>query len=50
MIFDPGESSVKMNASGPLLVGVSGLVPKIAPPEGVKETVTDYDYFVIVKP
>jgi hypothetical protein len=48
--FDPGESYAKMYASGPLLVGLSGLVPSIAPPEGVKETVTDYDYFAIVKP
>ncbi len=50
LIFEPGVSSTEMTADGPLLVGVSGLVPAVAPPIGLKQTVTDYDYFAILKP
>jgi hypothetical protein len=48
--FEPGRSSTLFTASGALLVGVSGLVPAVAPPVGVKQTVTDYDYLTITTP
>ena len=49
-IFEPGVSSTEMTATDPLLVGVSGIVPAIAPPIGLKQTVTDYDYVAITTP
>ena len=50
LIFDPGVSSTEITAGDSLLVGVSGIVPAVAPPVGLKQTVTDYDYFAIIKP
>jgi regulation of enolase protein 1 (concanavalin A-like superfamily) len=48
--FEPGRSSTLLTSSGALLVGVSGVVPAVAPPVGVKQTVTDYDYLAITTP
>jgi len=48
--FQPGVSSTELAGEGPLLVGVDGIVPAVAPPIGLKETVTDYDYFAITTP
>jgi regulation of enolase protein 1 (concanavalin A-like superfamily) len=48
--FQPGVSSTQMTAGGRLLVGVDGLVPAVRSPVGVRQTVTDYDYFAMTTP
>jgi hypothetical protein len=50
LIFGPGVSSIEMTPGDPLLAGVDGIVPAVAQPIGLKQTVTDYDYFAIIKP
>jgi formylglycine-generating enzyme required for sulfatase activity len=45
--FKAAKSAVEMSASGPLLVGVSGILPLENGRPLMKQTVTDYDYIEI---
>ena len=45
--FREASNSIEMRAPEPLLVGISGMVPGIALPYGISQSVTDYDYFAI---
>ena len=45
--FREASNSMEMRAPGPLMVGISGMVPGIPLPAGISQSVTDYDYFAI---